>query len=96
MDVRQEQVAEKVGGFGWQLSRHVVDGADQDAGPLERLLVLVAVGVVEAEGLVDGGALVHELNRASWIGADVANADQAVRQSRRALITKKSQEVFFK
>ena len=45
-----------------QLGGHVVDGADENAVPLESDLVLVLVGVVETEGLVDRGALVHELN----------------------------------
>ena len=34
-NVRQEQVAEEVGGLARQLRRHVVDRADQDSGTLE-------------------------------------------------------------
>ena len=47
-------------------------------------VVLVLVGVVEAEGRVDGGALVHHLQRAPRVGADVADRDHTVRQTRRA------------
>ena len=49
---------------------------DEDSGSPEGLLVLVPVGVVEAEGLVDGGALVHELDRAAGVGRDVADGQQ--------------------
>ena len=47
---------------------------------LERLLVLVPVRVVEAEGLVDGGALVHELDGAARVGRNVADGQQPVRK----------------
>ena len=53
---------------------------DEYAWPPEGLLVLVPVGVVEAEGLVDGRALVHELDRAAGVGRDVADGQQPVRQ----------------
>jgi hypothetical protein len=49
---------------------------------LKRLLVLVPVGVVEAEGLVDGRALVHELDGAAGISRNVANGQKSVRQMR--------------
>ena len=39
----------------------------------ESLLVLVPIGVVETEGLVDRGALVHELDRSPRVGGDVAD-----------------------
>ena len=71
-----------------QLCGHVVDGADEDAVPLERHLVLVLVGVVQAERLVDRGALVHELDGTAWIGRDVADGNETggkVRASRRGL-----------
>lgn len=38
----------------------------------ESLLVLVSVCIVEAEGLVDGRALIHELDGATGVGRDVA------------------------
>ena len=53
---------------------------DKDSGSPEGLLVLVPVGVVEAEGLVDGGALVHELDRATGVGRDVADGQQPMRE----------------
>ena len=80
VDVWIQQVAEKVSGFEGQLRGHVVDRADEDSGPFERLFVLVAVGVIEAEGLVDGRALVHELDRAPGVGGVVADGQQPVRQ----------------
>ena len=46
---------------------------------LECFLVLIPVGVVEAEGLVDGRALVHELDGAPGIGRNVANGQKSVR-----------------
>ena len=48
MHVGEEEVPEVVGGLPGQLGRHVVDGADEDAVPLEALLVLVLVGVIPA------------------------------------------------
>ena len=71
-----------------QLCGHVVDGADEDAVPLERHLVLVLVGVVQAERLVDRGALVHELDGTARIGRDVADGNKTggeVRAARRGL-----------
>ena len=71
-----------------QLCGHVVDGADEDAVPLERHLVLVLVGIVQAEWFVDRGALVHELDGTAWIGRDVADGNKTggeVRASRRGL-----------
>ena len=71
-----------------QLCGHVVDGADEDAVPLERHLVLVLVGVVQAEWLVNRGALVHELDGAARIGRDVADGNKTggeVRAARRGL-----------
>ena len=59
-----------------QLGGHVVDGADENAVPLESDLVLVLVGVVQAEGLVDRGALVHELNGTAWVRGDVADCHE--------------------
>lgn len=40
------------------------------------VVVDVLVGVVHAEGLVDGGALVHELDGAAGVGRDVADGEQ--------------------
>ena len=59
-----------------QLCGHVVDGADEDSVPLERHLVLVLVGIVETEWLVNGGALVHEFNGAAWICRDVTDGNE--------------------
>ena len=59
-----------------QLCWHIVDGADEDSVPLERHLVLVLVGIVETEWLVNGGALVHEFNGAAWICRDVTDGDK--------------------
>lgn len=39
-------------------------------------MVDVLVGVVHAERLVDGGALVHELDGAAGVGRDVADGEQ--------------------
>ncbi len=41
--------------------------------------VLVLFGVIKAERRVDGGALVHELDGATWVGADVTDGKHAVR-----------------
>ena len=60
-----------------QLCWHIVDGADEDSVPLERHLVLVLVGIVQTEWLVNGGALVHEFNGAAWICRDVTDGDKA-------------------
>ena len=49
---------------------------DEDPGSPEGLLVHVPVGVVNTEGLVDSGALVHELDRATGVGGDVADGEQ--------------------
>ena len=67
-----------------QLCGHVVNGADEDAVPLERHLVLVLVGVVQAERLVDRGALVHELDGAAGVGGDVADGEQPMGEGRSA------------
>lgn len=40
------------------------------------VVVDVLVGVVHAEGLVDGGALAHELDGAAGVGRDVADGEQ--------------------
>ena len=45
----------------------------------ECLLVLVPLRIVEAEWLIDGGALVHELNGAAGVGRDVTDGQQTVR-----------------
>lgn len=55
-----EQFTEEIRGFLWQLSGHVVDGTNQDPRATEGFRVLVAIGVVQAERRVNGGALVHE------------------------------------
>ena len=71
-----------------KLCGHVVNGADEDAVPLERHLVLVLVGVVQAEWLVDRGALVHELDGTTRIGRDVADGNKTggeMRAARRGL-----------
>ena len=62
-----------------QLCWHIVDGAYEDSVPLERHLVLVLVGVVETEGLVDRGALVHELNGTARVRRNVTNGQQTMR-----------------
>ena len=59
-----------------QLCWHIVDGADEDSVPLERHLVLVLVGIVQTEWLVNGGALVHEFNGAAWICRDVTDGNE--------------------
>ena len=46
---------------------------------LEGLLVFIPVSVVQAEGLVNCRALVHELDGASGVGRYVANRQQTVR-----------------
>ena len=51
---------------------------DEHSGPSEALLVLVPVGVVQAERLVDGGTLVHELDGAAGVGGDVADGKESV------------------
>ena len=53
---------------------------DEHSGPPEALLVLVPVGVVQTEGLVNGGALVHELDGAAGVGGDVADGEQPMRE----------------
>ena len=40
----------------------------------------VVARVVEPEGVVDAGALAHELDRAALVGRDVAHGEHAVRQ----------------
>lgn len=40
------------------------------------VVVDVLVGVVHAEGLVDGGALVHELDGSARVGRDVADGEK--------------------
>ena len=59
-----------------QLCWHIVDGADEDSVPLERHLVLVLVGIVQTEWLVNGGALVHKFNGAAWICRDVTDGNE--------------------
>ena len=59
-----------------QLCWHIVDGADEDSVPLERHLVLVLVGIVQTEWLINGGALVHEFNGAAWICRDVTDGNE--------------------
>lgn len=97
--VGKKQVAKEVGRLPRQLRRHVVDGAHQHPRPLETvtkiyippikrekispLRFLISVRVVEAEGGVDGGALVHELNGAARVGGNVADGQHAVRQGGR-------------
>ena len=55
---------------------------DEHSGPPEALLVLVPVGVVQTEGLVNGGALVHELDGAAGVGGDVADGEQPMGEGR--------------
>lgn len=40
-------------------------------------MIDVLVGVVHAEWLVDGGALIHEGNGAAGVGRDVADGEQS-------------------
>lgn len=40
------------------------------------VVVDVLVGIVHAEGLVDGGALVHELDGAAGVSRDVADGEK--------------------
>lgn len=45
-------------------------------------MIDVLVGVVHAERLVDGGALVHELYGAVGVGGDVADGQQSAKRRR--------------
>lgn len=42
------------------------------------VVIDVLVSVVHAEGLIDGGALVHEIDGASGVGRYVADGEQSV------------------
>ncbi len=46
MNIGEEEVAKVVCGLPGQLGRHVVDGADEYAVPLDAFLVLVLVSII--------------------------------------------------
>lgn len=48
-------------------------------------MIDVLVGVVHAERLVDGGALIHELYGAVGVGGDVADGQQSAERRRKWL-----------
>lgn len=52
------------------------DGNEQKLRVTVPVMIYVLVGVVHAERLVDGGALVHELYGASGVGRDVTDGQQ--------------------
>ena len=51
--------------------------------PTHTHLIHVPVGVVDAEGLVDGRAFGHELHRAAGVGRDVAYGDKSAKHARK-------------
>lgn len=82
--MRHEQIAEIFSCLARQLCRHVVDAAHEHAIAAEALVVRMILGVVQAERTVYGCAFLHELDRATWVGRNVAYAHEAVRQRRTA------------
>lgn len=62
-----------------------MSGQDMWTCPLPSLLVtFVGVRVVDAEGLVNGGALGHELDGAPGVRGNVADGHQSMRETRTA------------
>lgn len=81
MDMGRQQFAKQIRRLPGQLRGHVVYRTHQHSGSLEALGILIPIRIVQTEGSVYRGALIHELNGATRVGGYIANGQHPMRQS---------------